>query len=206
MTIEKLIERTERYMKVYQSLPDGYVESNEHVVLKCEKDWIRITQVLVITFCLYIIGLFIHAWFHWPVPDNSKAGFVVDFILFFIIPYPHELIHKGAAMLCGAQRVHCSFKFGKRYTGSKDEYFDKGAHLVFSLAPVVLISLCCFGVCLILPRGFFVYIWLLFSYQVASASNDLRSARNVLKTKEEILIRDTGKETTVYVKENDKKE
>ncbi len=193
-------------MKVYQSLPDGYVESNEHVVLKCEKDWIRITQVLGIFFIVFIIGFIIDSLFHLSDWDKEITGLAVTIFLCLIQRYPHELIHKGAAILLGSQRVQCSFEFGNPYAGSKDEYFDKGAYRVFALAPVILISLCCLGAWTFLLRRFFVYIWLFFSYQVATSSNDIFSARKVRKISEDILILDTGKETTVYVKKTDKKE
>ena len=194
-------------MKLYPSLPEGYVESNEHNVPGSKKSKKLTLWIAVITFVVYIAGLCIAKKMQWIEGSILELSLPVLALLIAdrVHRFPHEFIHKIVAKCALKSRsVYCCYEYDSAYTAVPNEYFDKTAFLLFILAPVSLMLIVITLLFLVLPKFLYIALLLVDLNNMIAGGQDILTAIRILFIREEILILDTGKGATVYVKKNEK--
>ena len=193
-------------MPTCQVLPEGYREYYS-VDLQKDKKTALFVNVLSAILAL-IVGIPMHLYYPiWYLFDFSEdagpylARMAALIILIFAYICLHELTHAAVMKYYGAKKVRFGFTGLYAYAGSLEDYFSKIPYIHTALAPVVVWGIV-FLILSFLVRG--PWLWVIFFLQlmnVSGAAGDLFVAFKFLRFPDDILVRDTGIDMTVYSRE-----
>lgn len=190
-------------MKVCQELPDGYGEKFQ---LNLQNDkklalWLNVAGG-VITALVLIAGILF-------VPLNvfgqvKPAGFmirglvlVVGYVAYAVL---HELTHAAVMKGLGGVNVIFGFTGMYAYAGSLKDYFDKRAHRLIAIAPLLVWGII-FGVlAALVPGDWFWIVWFWQAGNIGGSIGDMFVIGRLWREPDSILVRDTGVDMTVYGK------
>ena len=189
-------------MKACRQLPDGYREIL-HIDLQHDKKLAAKVNLMAgaVMVLLLILGFILSPAPLSVGPENLSAYLLrcavllVGYVLYIIL---HELTHAAAMKAVGGRSVVFGFTGLYAFAGSKEDWFDKTAYRFIALAPLVLWGIL-FGVLLaVLPREWFLVIWILGAGNIAGSFGDIYVTLRLLRQPASVLIRDTGVEMRVY--------
>ena len=126
---------------------------------------------------------------------GAMAVFLAGTFAYVIL---HELTHAAVMKLCGAKKLRFGFTGVYAFAGSEEDYFSKRAHRIIALAPVLCWGFLFALLCVLLPPGCFWLIWLWQVMNVSGSAGDLFISLRLLREPEDLLVRDTGVNMTVY--------
>ena len=192
-------------MKAIQSLPNDYTQLFEVNLQKSKKLAIAINIFAVIIAIIMIVPA------HFIVPISELFSFeqgIVAYIIRFAVLIVgsiayiilHEAVHGITMKLFGARKIRYGFTGLYAYAGSNDDYFDKKRYIIIALAPVII-----WGIVLgiiqffVTDEWFWVVYWIQVS-NISGAAGDLYVTAKFSKFPNDILVKDTGVEMTVYSK------
>ena len=192
-------------MRVFQSLPEGYIETFNVNLQKDKKKMLLIN----IFGTVLMIALAIPMHFYMPINSlfDMSQGIYIYFIRFIaiiilMIAYIilHEFIHGIAMKICGTKKVRYGFTGVYAYAGS-DDYYSKRSYIFIALAPVVLLGIVIGIVNIFVPQDWFWVIYIIQVMNISGAVGDFYVTAKFSKMPKSILIRDSGVGMTVYSKE-----
>ena len=125
---------------------------------------------------------------HWGV-------IIVSMLVYLVL---HELTHAAAMKYYGSTKVRFGFTGMYAYAGSEVDYFAKKPYRVIALAPLVLWTLILTPICFVVPQDWFWPMWVLLVMHVSGCIGDIWVTLRLLREPEEIYVRDTGVEMTVF--------
>lgn len=192
----------EKRMKAVAALPEGYREIYSVDMKKDRKMLLLINGIAIAIGVVMVVPML----FVVPVSalfsmDKGIGAYACRFfaMLLMLIGYIvlHELVHGAAMKLCGSKKVKYGFTGVYAFAGS-DDYYNKGAYLFISLAPVVL-----WGVVLAVINPFvsIEWFWVIYIIQVCNisgAAGDLFVTLRFARFPEDILVKDAGVSMKVY--------
>ncbi|MBQ6559444.1 MAG: DUF3267 domain-containing protein [Erysipelotrichaceae bacterium] len=185
-------------MPCLTELPDGYRELKQ-LNLQDDKKTLLIVNGLAVALYLILFAIaFIIKPFDLDLITIDLIVSLLTCVAFIVYMVLHELTHGIAMKHFGGQRVKYGFTGLYAYAGSDADYFSAKAYIKIALAPFVLWTLF-FTVLLILCHK--TLYWSLIFLQVTNISGcagDIYVAYLVSKYKEEIYVRDTGLDVTIY--------
>ena len=192
-------------MRVFQSLPEGYIETFNVNLQKDKKKMLLIN----IFGTVLMIALAIPMHFYMPINSlfDMSQGIYIYFIRFIaiiilMIAYIilHEFIHGIAMKICGTKKVRYGFTGVYAYAGS-DDYYSKRSYIFIALAPVVLLGIVIGIVNIFVPQDWFWVIYIIQVMNISGAVGDFYVTAKFSKMPKSILNRDSGVGMTVYSKE-----
>lgn len=192
-------------MHALQALPEGY-RAFETVNLQTDKKTAALVNgaALGVSVVLAVIG-------HGFVPIRSffsmEQGLGVYFLRLFVMLFGmiaymvlHELTHAAAMKAYGAGALRFGYTGLYAYAGSEGDYFDKRSYRVIALAPLVVWTLLLTIPLILVPASWFWVVYLIQISNIAGAAGDLYVTFRFAPLPEDILVRDTGLDMTVYQK------
>lgn len=194
-------------MNCCQSLPEGYREVYG-IDLQRDKKPALIINLLSIVLAVAVavpMNLYCPFWVLLDMSEGSTA-FLIRTLVFLagLIAYVvlHELTHAAVMKYYGATHVRFGLTLMYAYAGSEQDYFAKRPYIRVALAPVLLWG-AVFLLLSFVVRG--PYLWVVFLLQIlniAGAAGDLYVVWKFSRFPEDILVRDTGIDMTVYSRED----
>ncbi len=189
-------------MHAYQTLPLNYIEQVSINLQKNKKTAIIVNVLAVsIMLVLYIPAMIIKPLFTIIDFDMANGTFfikaivtAVSYVLYIIA---HEFTHGFTMKHFGGKTVKYGFTGIYAFAGSTEDYFDKYAYLRITLAPAVVWGVVFLVFALLFPSWFWVF-YLLQMGNLAGAAGDFYVTWLVSKLDNNILVRDTGVEMTIY--------
>ena len=193
-------------MNCCQSLPEGYREIYGIDLQRDKKPALIINLLSVFLAVAVFVPMNLYCPF-WILFDMSEGltpylirtlVFLVGLIAYVVL---HELTHAAVMKYYEATKLRFGMTLMYAYAGSEQDYFAKRPYIRVALAPVLLWG----AVFLLLSfavRG--PYLWVVFFLQifnVAGAAGDLFVVWKFSRFPDDILIRDTGVDMTVYSRE-----
>ena len=192
-------------MPTCQVLPEGY---REYYSVDLQKDKKTALYVNALAFLLaLLVGIPMHLYYPvWYLFDFSSPGpyiarMAVLFISLFAYICLHELTHAAVMKHYGARKVRFGFTGLYAYAGSLEDYFGKRPYIHTAVAPVIVWGVV-FTVLSFLVKG--PWLWIVFALQITNisgAAGDLFVALKFSRFPDDILVRDTGIDMTVYSRE-----
>lgn len=192
-------------MPTYQVLPEGYREYYSVDLQKDKKTALYVNALAAVLALL--VGIPMHLYypiwylFSFDNPGQYLCRMAVLLISLFAYICLHELTHAAVMKHYGAKKVRFGFTGLYAYAGSLEDYFGKTPYIHTAVAPVIVWGIV-FAVLSLLVKG--PWLWIVFFLQimnVSGAAGDLFVAFKFSRFPDDILIRDTGIDMTVYSKE-----
>ncbi|MBR4461345.1 MAG: DUF3267 domain-containing protein [Erysipelotrichaceae bacterium] len=185
-------------MSCITELPDGFKEIRQ-LNLQSDKKTLLVVNVLAVVLYIVLFAIaFIIKPFDLDLIIIDLTVSILTFVALIVYMILHELTHGIVMKHLGGQEVKYGFTGLYAYAGSKKDYFSAKAYIAIALAPLVLWTLF-FTVLLILFHE--TLYWPLILLQVTNiggCAGDIYVSYLVSKYKEEIYIRDTGLDVTIY--------
>ncbi len=194
-------------MRAYRELPPGYRET-ERVNLQTDKKTALLLNGLgaAAAVLLFLAGHFLMM----PFPEFLRGRIACNSVWEAIAPLVvmsagslvyivlHELTHAAVMKACGGGHVRFGFTGLYAYAGSEEDYFDRGAYIAISLAPLVVWGMIFTALLLLVPRDWSWVIWLWQICNVSGAAGDIFVACRTARRPRTLLTRDTGVEMTSF--------
>ena len=191
-------------MKSVETLPEGYEEVLS-VDLQKNKKLALFVNILAI-----VISILLAVPMHFFVPittlfsmENGLVSYFIRFaslvVLMVLYTVLHELVHGVAMKLCGTKKVKYGFTGMYAFAGS-EEYYGKGPYIFIALAPVVLWGIIIAVINPFVPVDWFWVVYWIQVSNISGAAGDLYVTAKFSKFPNDILVKDTGVEMTVYSK------
>lgn len=195
-------------MQTVTSLPVGYTQF-DHIDLQRDKKLaLKLNLIATAVFAgLIILGHFAFV----PISaliDFDAEGFgelwsfllrigvfLAGYIAYIIL---HELTHAAAMKLFGASKIRFGFTGLYAFAGSEVDYFGKIAYRAIALAPLVVWTILLTIPLLFVSEGWFWVIYLIQCGNLTGCAGDIYVTAKLWRAPEDILVRDTGVEMTVY--------
>lgn len=186
-----------------QSLPEGYRECLR-IDLQQDKKTALLVNVLggVVMLVLLVLG---HLMVSIRAFLSMEEGIGMYFLRLFVmlggmIAYLvlHELTHAAAMKAYGAGKLRFGFTGLYAFAGSEGDYFGKRAYRVIALAPLVVWTVLLGLGLLFVPQSWFWVLWFIQISNIAGAAGDVYVTCRLLPLPENILVRDTGVNMSVY--------
>lgn len=178
-------------------LPDNY---QLHSTLDPKNDKAA-TATIKVAFALILAALIILTLVvDLPFDNGLSLGITVALTVAACLVYlvVHQLTH--AVLLWGLTRVRPTITVRLLYltTGSKG-ILTRGQAVLVALAPLLVYPLVLLDFLRSLPTTFFLTFYVVLVLNVASSAGDVLKAHAIVKLPSTALIRDDGKETTVFL-------
>ena len=195
-------------MRAFRELPPGYEEA-ERINLQSDKKLALLVNGLggALVVLLILVGHFflmpMTEFLSGLVESDSLAGALAPLMvmlagaLLYIVL--HELTHAAVMKACGGGHVRFGFTGLYAYAGSEEDFFDRGAYIAISLAPLVVWGVIFTALLLLLPRDWFWVAWFWQICNVSGAAGDIFVACRTARRPRTLLTRDTGIEMTGYL-------
>ncbi len=190
-------------MSCIKELPEGYIEI-KRLNLQDDKKTMLIVNVLAVVLYIVLFAIaFIIRPFDMDLIEIDLTVSLLTCVAMIVYMVLHELTHGVVMKYYGGQKVKYGFTGLYAYAGSSEDYFGAKAYIAIALAPFVLWTVF-FTILLILFHG--TLYWPLVFLQVTNiggCAGDLYVSYLVSKYKEEIYIKDTGIDVTIYGDRNE---
>lgn len=188
-------------------LPENYVEIKKIDLQKNKKLAVLINiGALIVAGVMASIALLFIPFTMYDYRDNSSNELLEillkpSLLLLVMFAYLifHEVIHGIFMKIFSGIKPRLGFTGLYGYAAS-DAYFNKKNYLVISLAPIIILGFILFILNLILPIGWFWFIYMLQIFNVSGASGDIYVAWLIRKMPDDVLTLDTGVSMTIYSK------
>ena len=164
----------------------------------------------MIQFCfVFITGLLIifALWFGLPLSTGTNPffSFLITVVLVLIYMAFHELTHAVFIKIFSHSRPSFTVRFPFLSVGSQ-AYFNRKSFLVIALAPGLLWGTVLIILLFLVPDRIFLSLYILLIVNFAGSSGDYIQAYIAFKSPAETLFQDNGKETTLFVPADSKKD
>ena len=184
-------------------LPKGYRASLHIDLQKDKKTALKVNLWgVAIMVVLFLIGALIRPISLILDRDEGLSAFllhwgvvIVSMLVYLVL---HELTHAAAMKYYGSTKVRFGFTGMYAYAGSEVDYFAKKPYRVIALAPLVLWTLILTPICFLVPQDWFWPMWVLLVMHASGCIGDIWVTLRLLREPEEIYVRDTGVEMTVF--------
>jgi hypothetical protein len=186
-----------------QTLPDGYVQSDE-INLKKDKRLaivLNILAFLIFIFIFYLLSLF-GAMLRTGTTNISgsiSAGAMILLIgLTVFILIVHELIHGFFFWIFSRSKPVFALRPLYAYAGAPDWYFPKRQYAITALGPLVIIGVLGLLLMLLAPVSWLLTIAFLVALNTSGAIGDIFVFIRLLKCSPTSFANDTGDVVTFF--------
>lgn len=190
-------------MSCITELPDGYKEIKQLNLQEDKKTLLIVNGLAVVLYLVLFTIAFIIKPFDLDLITIDLVVSLLTCVALIVYMVLHELTHGIVMKHYGGQEVKYGFTGLYAYAGSTGDYFSAKAYIAIALAPLVLWTLF-FTILLILFHE--TLYWPLVILQVTNiggCAGDIYVAYLVSQYKEDIYIRDTGLDVTIYGEEHE---
>lgn len=187
----------------FSQLPDGF---KNIYTLNLQKDKKIAVIVNVISLLIFVAFAVAGAYFAYV---NNMILFSVDSLASMLLKLGvmlggtiiylvlHEAVHGAVMKYYGAKKIKYGYTGLYAFAGC-DGYFKRKPYIVIALAPIVLWGIILAVVCVFVPRDWFWVVYFIQLANLSGAAGDIYVSYKFLRLPNDILIRDTGIEMTVY--------
>lgn len=187
----------------FSQLPDGF---KNIYTLNLQKDKKTALIVNVISLLIFVAFAVLGAYFVYVnkmtlfSADNLayvllKLGVVLGGTIIYLVL--HEAVHGVVMKYYGAKKIKYGFTGLYAFAGC-DDYFKRKPYIVIALAPIVFWGIVLAVVCFFVPQDWFWVVYFIQLANLSGAAGDIYVSYKFLRLPNDILIRDTGIEMTVY--------
>ena len=193
-------------MKAIQILPNDYKTIFSVNLQKDKKIAVFINILAIIITAVLAVPM------HFYIPITSlfdmqngllaySVRFISLMILLIVYMILHEFVHGIAMKICGTQKVKYGFTGLYAFAGS-DDYYDKKSYMMIALAPIILLGIIIAVINTVVPTEWFWVIYFIQICNISGAAGDMYVTVKFMRFPNDILVRDSGVEMTVYSKQS----
>ena len=193
-------------MNCCQELPEGYQEIFCIDLQRDKKTALAVNLLCVVLTLAVGIPMYLYCPF-WILLDTSDglaaffiraAVLIVGMIAYVVL---HELTHAAVMKYYGATKLRFGMSLMYAYAGSEGDYFAKRPYLHTAAAPLLLWGLVFLLLSLLVRGPYLCVILILQLVNISGAAGDLYVMWKVSRLPDDILVRDTGIDMTVFSRE-----
>ena len=181
-------------------LPEGYREYKSVDLAKNKSEMLTVNLAALLLGAVMVVPAALLMPF--PKIFDNFVQHLPAILLFFASLIIYILLHEAVHGIFMKRYSKVKPFYGLKgimyaYAGST-AFFDKRSYLVISLAPVVLLGLVLVLLNLLVPLGWFWFVYIIQVVNISGAAGDLYVMNMICKCPDDILVNDSGVSMKIY--------